>query len=132
MFEAHPWLGVGLGNYAVTYPEYQLPHWYEPLGHAHNVFINFLAETGAFGVSAFLVFWILTPVMLWRAAHARGRGAWTSALSIGVLGTWAYITVHSLFDNLFVQHIQLQLALLLCAAVAATGDRSGSGEASLD
>jgi len=132
MFEAHPWLGVGLGNYAVTYPEYQLPHWYEPLGHAHNVFINFLAETGAFGVSAFLAFWILTPVMLWRAAHARGRGAWTSALSIGVLGTWTYITVHSLFDNLFVQHIQLQLALLLCAVVAATGDRSSSGEASLD
>ncbi len=32
MFEAHPWLGVGLGNYAVTYSEYQLPHWYRTAG----------------------------------------------------------------------------------------------------
>jgi len=23
--------GVGIGNYAVAYPAYSLPHWYEPL-----------------------------------------------------------------------------------------------------
>lgn len=131
MFEDHPWLGVGIGNYAVAYPAYRLPHWYEPLGHAHNVFINFLAETGVLGAGAFLAFWLLTPIMLWRRAHARGVAAWASALGVGVLGAWAYITVHSLFDNLFVQHIQLQLALLLCAVIAATGDRPGSGEADL-
>ncbi len=132
MFEAHPWLGVGIGNYAAAYSAYQLPHWYAPLGHAHNVFINFLAETGILGAGAFLAFWLLVPVLAWRGAHARGVETWASALSIGVLGTWAYITVHSLFDNLFVQHIQLQLALLLCAVVAATRDRPGSGEVSLD
>jgi putative inorganic carbon (hco3(-)) transporter len=130
MFEEHPWLGVGIGNYAVAYPIYHLPLWYEPLGHAHNVFINFLAETGILGLGAFVVFWLLIPALLWRRAHAPGAETWAAALSIGVLGTWAYITVHSLFDNLFVQHIQLQLALLLCTVVAATaGARHTGGKA---
>ena len=44
------------------------------------------------------------------------------ALAIGVLGSLIYLTVHSIFDNLFVQHMQLQLALLL-ACVANTDRR---------
>lgn len=113
MFEDHPWLGVGIGNYAVAYAAYAPPHWYEPLGHAHNIFINFLAETGALGGIAFLILWLGIGWMSWRrAARRKGYG---HALALGVLGTWVYLTVHSLFDNLFVQHLQLQLALLLAA-----------------
>ena len=58
MFEASPWLGVGIGNYAINYGRFSLPYWYEPLGHAHNVFVNILAETGALGLGAFLAFWL--------------------------------------------------------------------------
>lgn len=110
MFAGHPWLGVGIGNYAVAYPAYAPPHWYIPLGHAHNIFINTLAETGALGLAAFGVFWLGVGYWTWR--RSRGRGS-QSALALGILGTWIYLTVHNMFDNLFVQHMQLQLALLL-------------------
>lgn len=116
MFEDHPWLGVGIGNYAVSYARYPQPHWYEPLGHAHNVFINFAAEIGTLGLAAFLLFW--GGVALFAARAGWTNHSWISALAIGVLGTWTYLTVHSLFDNLFVQHMQLQLALLLAALAA--------------
>ncbi len=117
MFEDHPWLGAGIGNYAANYGRYPQPHWYEPLGHAHNVFINFAAETGVLGLGAFLLFWF---GIAWVAARqAWARHGWISALALGVLGTWTYLTVHGLFDNLFVQHMQLQLALLLAALTAA-------------
>lgn len=113
MFADRPWLGVGIGNYGVSYARYALPHWYEPLGHAHNVFINFLAETGVLGFGAFMVFWLgLAGLSLCTAAKSHGS---QRALAIGLLGTVIYISVHSVFDNLFVQHIQLQLALLLAA-----------------
>lgn len=116
MFEDHPWLGVGIGNYAVVYAAYALPHWYEPLGHAHNIFINFLAETGALGGIAFVILWLGIGWVTWRRA-AQTKG-YVQALALGVLGTWVYLTIHSLFDNLFVQHLQLQLALLLAALAA--------------
>ena len=111
MFEDHPWTGVGIGNYGAEYEQYAPPHWYEPLGHAHNIFINFMAETGILGLAAFLLFWLGALRFTWRSAeHLQGYPA---ALAIGVFGTLVYLTVHNLFDNLFVQHIQLQLALLL-------------------
>lgn len=116
MFSDHPWLGVGIGNFAVRYGDYALPHWYDPLGHAHNVALNLLAETGALGAGAFGVFWAGIAWLAIRAATQR-RGL-EAALAIGVLGAWVYLTVHSMFDNLFVQHMQLQLALLLGALIA--------------
>ncbi len=111
MFEDHPWLGVGIGNFGVAYATYALPHWYDPLGHAHNVFINFLAETGVLGLGAFGIFWLGTGWLVWRLAVQ--QNSYRRALALGILGTWIYLNAHSVFDNLFVQHIQLQLALLL-------------------
>ncbi len=116
MFSAHPWLGVGIGNFGAVYPNYALPHWYVSLGHAHNAFINFLAETGVIGFGAFLAFWLGVGREAWRGA--RRRRGYTAALALGLLGTWSYLTVHNQFDNLFVQHLQLQLALLLGVLMA--------------
>src|SRR5262249_43425840 len=49
MFLDHPWLGVGAGNYAQAYPDYYVGSWIEPLGHAHNYYLNMLAELGIVG-----------------------------------------------------------------------------------
>jgi O-antigen ligase len=122
MFADHPWLGVGIGNFATVYEKYALPHWYIPLGHAHNVFINFLAETGAVGFLTFMIFWLGVAGLAWRSA-VRTAG-YARVLGIGILGMWIYLSIHSLFDNLFVQHMQLQLALLLAMLVPlAAADR---------
>jgi O-antigen ligase len=116
MFNDHPWLGVGIGNFGTNYAAYALPHWYVSLGHAHNIFLNYLAETGVIGFAAFAASWLGVAWLAWRIA-ARSRG-YRAALAIGVLGTWFYLSAHSMFDNLFVAHMQLQLALLLGALVA--------------
>ena len=68
MAEKRPWLGVGLGGYEIAYSEYRLANWPESLGHAHNFYLNMLAETGIFGLAAYLV---LCVVLLWRSWHAR-------------------------------------------------------------
>ena len=116
MFSDHPWIGVGIGNFAEAYPSYALPHWYDALGHADNVYVNFMAETGILGAIAFIVFWLGAFRLTWQtASKARRYGA---ALAVGVLGTLVYLTVHNSFDNLFVQHMQLQLALLLSSVAA--------------
>lgn len=111
MWTDHPWLGVGVGNYAVAYAAYNLPRWYEPLGHAHNVYLNFAAEAGLLGLLAYLWLWIAS---LWQALRTSATGnRLIAAVGAGVLGALAAATVHNLFDNLWVQHITLNLALLL-------------------
>src|SRR5690606_20572348 len=57
MWESAPWLGIGPGNYAAAYPLVAIPRWANPLGHAHNIYLNVLGETGLLGFSAFLVMW---------------------------------------------------------------------------
>jgi O-antigen ligase len=61
MFEDHPWFGVGLGSFATVYPRYQnvLPDAF--IDHAHNDYVEVLAETGIVGgglISASLFFFL--------------------------------------------------------------------------
>ena len=57
MFKDHPILGVGLGQYTVNYQQkYISPQAKEPnLGHAHNNFMQMLAENGIVGFTGFIV-----------------------------------------------------------------------------
>lgn len=119
MWTDHPWLGVGAGNYAVVYDQYNLPRWYEPLGHAHNIYLNFAAEAGLLGLLAYLWLWLASLWQALRGAAASDR--LTAAVAAGILGGLTAATVHNFFDNLWVQHIYLTLALLLgLLAVMAT------------
>lgn len=111
MWAERPWLGVGIGNYAVAYPSFALPRWDQALGHAHNVYLNFGAETGLVGLVAYLVLW---AAMIWQAVRAAAARHWlTVAVGVGVLGGLVHATVHNFFDNLWVQHVYLELSLLL-------------------
>jgi O-antigen ligase len=124
MFEAAPWLGVGAGSYAAAYPSFRLPVWEEALGHAHNAYLNSLAEVGIVGSAAFALLWV--TLIIWMARRlqsARRDGAppaarESAALIIGLFGVLAHLAVHSIVDNLFVQGIYIALALW--AALVAT------------
>ncbi len=111
MADDRPWLGVGLGNYQAAYADYALLNWPYPLGHAHNYYLNLLAETGALGLAAYLLFWatvvVLTVRVLRRAPYPR-RG-----LALGLMGTWVHLSVHHLVDKLYVNNIYLHLGALL-------------------
>jgi O-antigen ligase len=71
MFAAHPLLGVGAGNYDAAYARYAVPGWPDPLGHAHDYYINAAAETGLLGLLTFLALIAVTLVTAWQAVHTQ-------------------------------------------------------------
>ena len=123
LWESAPWFGIGPGNYATLYPEIiqrdaRLQRWGDPLGHAHNIYLNVLAEGGLIGIGIYLLFWFGIILWVWRGqkegwAEKRWQKGWYNALALGILGVLAHLMVHNLFDNLFVQGIYIHLALWL-------------------
>lgn len=115
MAEAHPWLGVGFGNYAVAYDAYRLINWREALGHAHNYYLNILAETGIIGALAYAFVWGVLLVKTWRLTHH--PDFMVRIVACGLFGSWAYILSHSLLDSLYVNNLFLHIGVLLGAVV---------------
>ncbi len=116
MWEISPWLGIGAGNYATVYPAVRLPRWEDALGHAHNIYLNVLGETGLVGLAAYLALWGGVAVWLWRSAYHAGvtmQERWRAAVAVGVLGMVAHLSVHNLVDNLFVRGIVVYVGLWL-------------------
>jgi O-antigen ligase len=62
MIAAHPLRGVGAGNYPAVYQQYMVPGWLDPLGHAHNYYLNIAAETGIPGLLIYLTIPIVAIV----------------------------------------------------------------------
>jgi putative inorganic carbon (HCO3(-)) transporter len=111
MFSQHPWLGVGIGNYQPVYPAYALPYWDDPLGHAHNYYLNIAAEAGLVGLSAYLILWAAVFWQAWRAVR-RTSGYW-QGVAVGILGVLTHLAVHNFFDNLYVHGMYVHIAILL-------------------
>ncbi|HLA44766.1 MAG TPA: O-antigen ligase family protein, partial [Aggregatilineales bacterium] len=111
MAEASPWLGIGFGNYENAYPDFKLINWQFALGHAHNYYLNLLAETGIIGLLAYLVMWsviIRCNGQLLQSNDWRIRGT-----AVGLLGTWTHIALHSLIDKLYVNNLFLHAGVML-------------------
>jgi O-antigen ligase len=140
MFQDHPFLGVGIGNYPSAYSQYMLGIFTNPLGHAHNYYINIAAEAGIFGLLTLLLFIAATFVATGRAYRAiqqRWQHITASplpitqpaaseqamklandrALVIGVIAALASVCVHNLVDDLYVHSMTNLIALLLVMAI---------------
>ncbi len=111
MIRARPLLGVGLGNYEVAYENYRLINWKFPLGHAHNSYLNVFAEAGMIGLISYAALWLSVVYFTWRARRHPSNFARMTVL--GLLGTWTYLTVHSLTDNLYVNNLFLHIGVML-------------------
>ncbi|MGC9399705.1 MAG: O-antigen ligase family protein [Anaerolineae bacterium] len=114
MWRDHFWLGVGFGCYEPAYPDYALINWPFALGHAHNYYLNLLAETGVLGLLAYLGLLGALLARLWRLTRTQ-RG-WRRGLALGLLGTSVHLAVHSLVDNLLVNNVHLFVGVLLALA----------------
>ncbi len=110
MAEDQPWLGVGFGNYEPAYADYALINWPYPLGHAHNYYLNLLAETGVIGLLAYLVVW---TAVFWQTIRViRQANRWQRGVALGLLGIWTALTVHHLVDKLYVNNMYIHLGAL--------------------
>jgi O-antigen ligase len=128
-----PVLGVGFGNYEAAYDQHRALNWPIALGHAHNIYLNVWAETGVVGFAAHIALWITVVAVTLRAARSREVGSrrsqvgsrtlslgfrlsasdFSTSLAIGLLGAWAHLAVHSLFDSLYVANIYLVIGAFL-------------------
>ncbi|HTD76740.1 MAG TPA: O-antigen ligase family protein, partial [Chloroflexota bacterium] len=141
MFVNHPWLGVGAGNYPAAYPDYFVASWREALGHAHNYYLNILAELGIIGGSVLLFFVVAAfmrlggalvrsekgpsggsrglrplenpPLGSARATAMRPSAEFWRAVLAGAFGGLVVFCVHNLFDSLFVHSVNVQVGVLL-------------------
>jgi O-antigen ligase len=115
MFLDHSWLGVGAGNYAQAYPDYFVGSWREALGHAHNYYLNILAELGVVGGGVLLLVLGLAFATLGGVLtrSQRAGGTFWRAVLAGVFGGLIVFCVHNLFDSLFVHSVNVQIGVLL-------------------
>jgi O-antigen ligase len=118
MFSDHVWLGVGMGNYSEYYQQYAVLGWEQQLAHAHDYYLNLAAETGLLGLAAFLWFTFAALFTTWRAAF-RLADPFLGAIIAGAFGAMVTLSVHNVFDDLFVHGTVNLIAILLGAAVVA-------------
>ncbi len=124
MMNAHPFTGVGLGNYEAVYFDYSVPSWPRPLGHAHNDYLNLLAETGIIGFSGYLVGWL--AIIWWTQRALQQPDPVMRGMALGLMGTWTHLAVHSAVDKLYVNNIFLHIGVMLGLLAVAYRHRESS------
>ncbi len=114
MWRDNFWLGVGFGCYEPAYADYALINWPIALGHAHNYYLNLLAETGLLGLLTYVGAFGVVLIRLWRMTRTL-RG-WQRGLALGLLGAVVHLLTHSLVDNLLVNNVHLFEGVLFALA----------------
>lgn len=111
MARVHLFSGVGFGNYEPAYHEFGLLNWPHPLGHAHNYYLNILAETGIIGLLLYLILW---GTILIQAIRLLSRLEWIQrGMVLGLLAAWTALSVHHFFDKLYVNNLYLYFGVML-------------------
>ena len=113
LFLDHPVLGTGLGTFEMVFPPYDSLYDGKVVNHAHNDYVEALAETGIVG--GLCCAWFLGLVLL---NSLKGRSelgtSFGSALNLSGLIACSGILVHSLVD--FNLHIPANALLFFASA----------------
>ncbi|HEX6383537.1 MAG TPA: O-antigen ligase family protein [Anaerolineae bacterium] len=105
------WLGVGFGNYEPAYRDYALINWPYPLGHAHNYYLNILAEAGVAGLVVYTAFW---AAVFWQTLRVLSRLDWPQrGIALGLLAAWTALSAHHLVDKLYVNNVYIHMGVML-------------------
>jgi putative inorganic carbon (hco3(-)) transporter len=93
---AHPWLGVGEGNFPVISPSYGLYAFdLTPIDHAHDVFLTVAAELGLIGFAVFMAFLYTFVRATWRTLRRLGS---SELLFLGVAASFTGVLLSCLGD----------------------------------
>jgi O-antigen ligase len=119
IFIHHPWAGTGLGTLRAVYPRYASFYNGLIVDHAHNDYLELLADTGLAGGLCGLAFVVL---LFWRGFANLGaaESRMSRALYAGTLAACAGLLVHSLVD--FNLHIPSNALIFLLLASVSTSD----------
>jgi O-antigen ligase len=126
VFLDHPIQGSGLGTFVAVYPRYETGYDGKVVDHAHNDYVEILAETGILGglcCAAFL--WILFREA--RKNFEAEQGHFSRALHAGAITAVAGLLLHSFVD--FNLHIPSNALLFLLQVNLATSPALPSASA---
>jgi O-antigen ligase len=98
MFVEHPILGVGYGNYRSLYSDY-IPGAAPNQLDAHNLYLQFLSETGIIGFAVFFV--IIGSFIRMAIKLARSPDPFYRLVGIGLGGALTATLIHGLVDYIF-------------------------------
>lgn len=113
----HPILGTGFGTFGPIWPRYKPPQ-APPTPTAHNILLNFAAETGIVGLAAFLAFVAAGLRALWARVHAaRGDGT-TDGLWSGLFAATIALLAQQMFDAA-IMSVQIGFGLVALLALGA-------------
>ncbi|HYL68928.1 MAG TPA: O-antigen ligase family protein [Candidatus Limnocylindria bacterium] len=117
VFLDHPITGAGLGTLVTVYPRYETGYDGRVVDHAHNDYIELLAETGVLGGLCCAVFlWILFREA--RKNFEAEQGHFSRALHAGAITAVGGLLLHSFVD--FNLHIPSNALLFLLQCYLAT------------
>ncbi|MHB2153938.1 O-antigen ligase family protein [Calditrichota bacterium GD2] len=109
MIKDHPIIGIGLGNFAVKYMNYQEEFFKNPanidiwanvagnVNHAHNEFLQILVETGIIGLLLFLAFLLFTYQKTFHLIRSNKLNNEDRLIIIGSISAISSILVLSFF-----------------------------------
>ena len=119
IFMDHPVLGTGLGTLQQVYPPYETLYDGKIVNHAHNDYLEALAETGLAG--GLCCAWFVGALFLGGLTFLQsGDASFANTLRLcGFTACWGLL-VHSLVD--FNLHIPSNLLLLLLMSLLATAE----------
>ncbi|MCX6578541.1 MAG: O-antigen ligase family protein [Candidatus Aminicenantes bacterium] len=127
MVGAYPLAGVGLGAYMYVYPMFEKASDPGLLSHAHNDYLEVLAESGVVGGAA-LIAGAIATLMLIGAGWAKRHDPLLRGIGLGCLVGIAAILIHSFGDfSLRIPANATYLVTLYALGLGAVGLRSRQG-----
>ena len=108
--------GIGLGSEAFEqiYPFYSYSSIVAP--HAHNLFLNLLAETGVAGIATFIIILFVILKRLSGIYAQKGKGGATSTMIVAFAAAIAGFLLQGMFDNCFYNYRVFMIFWLIAAA----------------
>ncbi len=116
IFRDHPWIGTGLGTIQMVFPPYETNYDAKIVNHAHNDYLEALAETGILGGAC--CGWFLGVLVLSSLPGLASLQSFNSAINLAGLIGCCGMLVHSLVD--FNLHIPANALLFFLSAHLAT------------
>lgn len=120
LIEEFPLFGIGAGNYSMMIPQYETHNMTVFINHAHNDYLEMLAEQGVFGFSIYLLLMFICVYNVYRIVTKTQS---TEVLVSAVVGAFGVISMlaHAFLDfNFYIPsnaaYFYVFLALMLCRA----------------